>query len=44
MARLLIWLLIVVLLVGGLVWLGTRDGSQPVSRIEKVITLDAPAR
>ena len=44
MARLLVWVLIAVTLIGGVIWLTQRDASQPVTRVEKVIAPDATAR
>lgn len=41
MGRLIVWIVIVVLLCGGLVWLSRRTAEQPVQRIEKVVPADA---
>lgn len=44
MARILVWLLIVVVLVGGAIWIAGRSTDKPVVRIEKAIPVDAPGR
>jgi hypothetical protein len=41
MARLLVWLLIIAVFVGGLVWLSGKDATVPQKRVEKVIPANA---
>jgi hypothetical protein len=44
MSRLLVWILIAALLVGGMVWLSRKDATQPQKRVEKVIPANALPR
>jgi hypothetical protein len=41
MARLLVWILVIALPIGGLVWLSGRDATVPQKRVEKVVPANA---
>ena len=44
MSRLVVWIVIGVVLIGGAVWLSKRDASRPQTRVEKVVPANALAR
>ena len=44
MARLLIWILIAVALIGGAIWLSQLDTTKPLVRVEKTVPADARPR
>jgi hypothetical protein len=44
MARILVWVLIVAVLVGGAIWLSRIDASKPMTRVEKMVPASALPR
>lgn len=44
MARLLVWILLLAVLVGGAIWLSGKDTSKPLKRVEKVVPANALPR
>ena len=44
MTRLIIWILIALVLVGGAVWLSRIDASKPITRVEKTVPASALPR
>jgi hypothetical protein len=41
MTRLLVWVLVIVALIGGAVWLSRIDASKPMKRVEKTVPASA---
>ena len=41
MTRLVIWILVAVLLIGGVVWLARMNTAKPLTHIEKVVPVNA---
>ena len=44
MSRLVMWIVVGVVLIGGGIWLSKRDAARPQIRIEKVVPTNALAR
>ena len=44
MTRMLVWVLIVVALIGGAIWLSRIDASKPMKRVEKTVPASALPR
>jgi hypothetical protein len=44
MTRLAVWILVVVALVGGAIWLSRIDASKPMARVEKTVPASALPR
>lgn len=44
MVRLLVWILLLVAMVGGAIWLSRMDSSKPLKRVEKTVPASALPR
>jgi hypothetical protein len=44
MARMLVWVLFVVLLIGGAIWLSRIDAAKPLKHVEKTVPANALPR